>query len=98
MLWLTPINFCHFRNPLLPLLVIGNKSDLDEDTSHVEIEAIVTIDWEAKYAEYSCEKDDKENLVTILEDVVRKTTTNTTNEVKPASIWPIKALLKRHLK
>ena len=42
-----------FRHPSIPLVVVGNKSDLERKLPHEETELTVTLDWESGYVECS---------------------------------------------
>ena len=59
-------DFISDKYPSLPLVIVGNKTDLERRLPFHEIEATVTLDWECAYAECSA-KDNKE-----LEEVFRE--------------------------
>ena len=53
----------------MPMVVVGNKSDLIRKLPFEEIEATVTLDWEAGYAECSAIDKNTDNVVTIMKEL-----------------------------
>ena len=51
------------------MVVVGNKSDLSRKLPFEEIEATVTLDWEAGYAECSAIDNNKDNVVSIMKEL-----------------------------
>ena len=76
-----------FRDPLIPLVIVGNKSDLTRSLPFEEIEATVNMDWEAGYVECSAIESCKENIMKIFKELynqhsrIMETEDNSNDEV-----------------
>ena len=72
-------DFISDKYPSLPLVIVGNKTDLERRLPFHEIEATVTLDWECAYAECSA-KDNKE-LEEVFRELVKQEKTTSSNSV-----------------
>ena len=68
------------RGPELPIVVVGNKSDLERNLDIAETESIVQCDWEQGYVE--CSAKDNENVQDIFKELLMQVRSQ--GEVLPA--------------
>ena len=58
--------------PNIPILIAGNKTDLERDLPRLEAEAVVCFDWECGYVE-SCARDGS-NVQKLFDNIIRQIT------------------------